>query len=45
MSWAEVKAGQVIKVNTGNTAVTVNGRHHPASIFRLWTGEDLILKL
>ena len=41
MSWAEVKAGQVIKVNVGNRAVTVNGRHHPASIFRLWTGEDL----
>ena len=41
MSWAEVKAGQVIKVNAGNKAVTVNGRHHPASIFRLWTGEDL----
>ena len=41
MSWAEVKAGQVIKVNVGNRAVTVNGRHHPANIFRLWTGEDL----
>ena len=42
MSWAEVKADQVINIIKGAKPVEKNGIKHPSSIFSLWSSEDLI---
>tara|TARA_R110000824_G_scaffold352403_2_gene539472 strand:+ start:295 stop:840 length:546 start_codon:yes stop_codon:yes gene_type:complete len=42
MSWAEVKADQVINIINGAEAVEKDGIQHPASIFSLWSSEELI---
>ena len=41
MSWAIVKADQVIEIITGGNGITLNGIHHPASIFSAWSLEEL----
>tara|TARA_R100000781_G_scaffold76059_1_gene47281 strand:+ start:604 stop:1149 length:546 start_codon:yes stop_codon:yes gene_type:complete len=42
MSWAEVKADQVINIINGAMAVEKDGIKHPASIFSLWSSDELI---
>lgn len=41
MSWAIVKADQVIEIITGGNGITLNGIHHPASIFSVWSLAEL----
>ena len=41
MSWAEVKAGQVVRILNGAQAVEKDGIKHSANIFTNWTKEQL----
>lgn len=41
MSWAIVKADQVIKIINTPQGITVNGIQHPSSIFRVWSLAEL----
>ena len=41
MSWAEVKADQVIKVHHRPKALTVNGIQHSANVLANWSNEEL----
>jgi hypothetical protein len=42
MSWAEVKADQVINIINGAMAVEKDGIQHPANIFSVWSSDELI---
>jgi hypothetical protein len=41
MSWAIVKADQVIEIIGTPKGITLNGIHHPASIFSVWSLAEL----
>ena len=41
MSWAEVKAGQVVRILNGAQAVEKDGIKHSANIFTNWTKQQL----
>jgi len=41
MSWAEVKANQVIKIHRGAKALTVNGIQHSANVLANWSNDEL----
>ena len=41
MSWAEVKAGQIIRVLSAATPVEKDGIKHSANIFSQWSQDQL----
>ena len=41
MSWAEVKANQVIKIHHHTKALTVNGIQHSANVLANWSNDEL----
>jgi len=41
MSWAEVKADQVIKIHRGAKALTINGIQHSANVLANWSNDEL----
>ena len=41
MSWAEVKANQVIRTIPSPKAMIINGTQHPANIFSNWSVDEL----